>query len=64
MKWKAITPKFTVSEDWNIWIEKDDSEPDCMVTVYFKDGTVSKSRLFCNENEADNFIRYLTNDDF
>jgi hypothetical protein len=62
MKWKAITPNLLVSDDWKFVVEKDDSEPDILVNVYFKE--IKKSRLFCSEDEADDFIRYLTDDNF
>lgn len=59
MRWKAVTPNFTVSEDWRISIEKLQDEKFYLVKVSIGDKV--KERLFGSEDEADDFIAYLTN---
>jgi len=59
MKWKAVTPNYTVSEDWRISIEKV-TEDDKIYLVIISIGDKVKERLFGQESEADNFISYLT----
>lgn len=59
MRWKAVTPNFTVSEDWRISIEKIEDGKHYFVKVTIADKL--KERLFGTESEADDFISYLTN---
>lgn len=59
MRWKAVTPNFTVSEDWRISIEKV-TEDDKIYLVIISIGDKVKERLFKSEAEADDFITYLT----
>lgn len=58
MRWKAVTPNFLVSQDWNITIEKKEDGKHFIVAVNI--GDKLKERLFGTEEEADNFIQYLT----
>jgi hypothetical protein len=58
MKWKAVTPNFTVSEDWRITIEKIGDGNQCFVKVTI--GDQIKERLFASEEAADDFVSYLT----
>lgn len=60
MRWKAVTPCYTVSEDWRISIEKV-TEDDKIYLVIISIGDKVKERLFKSEQEADDFIDYLTN---
>jgi len=59
MRWKAVTPNFTVSEDWRISIEKVlEDDKFYLVKVLIADKV--KERMFKSEQEADDFISYLT----
>jgi hypothetical protein len=58
MKWKAVTPNYTVSWDWKIIIEKIEDGKHFFVKVTIGDQV--KERLFGSESEADSFVSYLT----
>ena len=63
-QFKAVTPNLIVTKNFQVLIEKVIDGPNVIVLFHHPSLAEPRARLFGTEEEADHFIKYLTDNDF
>jgi hypothetical protein len=63
-RFKAITPNLVTTKNFEVLIEKVIDGPNAIVLFHHPSLEEPRARLFATERDADDFIEYLTENDF
>lgn len=63
-QFKSVTPNLLVTKNFQVLIEKMIDGPHVFVLFHHPSLDAPKERLFYSEKDADDFIAYLTDNDF